>query len=164
MMQSVPQPVEASLVYPGYLPDLPDIVLMRRPAWARTRDLLIGTYALQICETPRELLAVQDWLRRPCTVRDLPDGRKTLDLRGPLGPAKRGGAPWTAGYVPAEDGWPWLVLVRLPRPDPTLGGLARELYATDAFQSESEWLSHLRILQSRWPDRPLRIPNGKGLI
>lgn len=164
MTQSVPQPVEASIVYPGYLPDLPDLVVMRRPPWARTRELLLGAYALQICETPAELLAVQDWLQRPCPLRELPDGRKALDLRGPLGPAGRGGAAWTAGYVPPEGGWPWLVVVRLPFPDPTLGGLARELYATDAFQSETDWLKHLQKLRSRWPDRPLRTPTGKGLI
>ncbi len=130
-------------------------MLIRRPAWARSPGLLLGAYALQICETPAELLAVQRWLSKPCPLRKLPDGRTALDLRGPLGPASASGAVWTAAYAPPADGWPWLVIVRLPAPEPSLGGL----YASDAFATEAAWLAHIRKLHGRWPDRPVRTPD-----
>jgi hypothetical protein len=150
--------VEALAVYPGYMPDLPDVLLLRRPPALRTSELLAGKYAIQICETPQELFAVQKWAKEPAHVITV-GGRRTVDLRGPLGPPGASPMAWIAGYAPPEHGWPWLVVARVPEPQP---GFARGIYATDVFSIEADWLAHIQRLYERFPNRDIRTPDDRS--
>lgn len=150
--------IEAMEIYAGYLRDLPDIVLMRRPSQYRSPSLVMGKFAAQYCETPNELQAVLNWTKAEPTHMTTPRG-PALDLRGPLStPAPRRKMGFCAGYAPPAEGWPWLVVVRVPIPQPA--GYGRGVYGIDAFASESAWLDHIAKLNSRHP-RPVIVPDPK---
>lgn len=150
--------VEDWAIYPGYMPGLPDVVLLRRPATLRSGSLLDGQYAVQVCETPEELLLVKEWARQPAAVRDLGNGRQGIDLRGPLGQARDEPTVWLAGYMPPRPGWPWLAVSRLPRPT---SGYARGHYGIDSFTAETKWMDHLSRLRRRAPGCPVRVPDQR---
>lgn len=135
------QYVEANAIYPAYLPGLADIVLIRRRAGWRTASLIMGQYDIRIVEDPAEMAAVKAWLDAMPPMIKLPDGRQSVDLRGPLGVARPDGPTWAALYEPPGKGWPWLVVARLPMPS---AGYARMHYGVDAFLTEEAAVSHMQ--------------------
>ncbi|WP_042698468.1 hypothetical protein [Azospirillum sp. B506] len=152
------QYVEATAIYPACLPGLADIVLIRRRAGWRTASLIMGQYDIRIAEDAAEMAAVEAWLSATPPTITLPDGRRSVDLRGPLGTARTGGQGWAALYDPPAEGWPWLVVTRLPTPTE---GLARRHYGTDGFAAAEAAHDYMRRMGEIAPAAPWIYPEIK---
>lgn len=130
------------VLYGGFRPGLPDMLLGRWPAALRQPQ----PFKAWVCETPTELALVSERLERPvlrgpCGELDFATGPD-----GALGPG-RGAAPCeeavVALYEPPEPGWPWLVLASSAV---TMPGAERGRYAWEAYASEAAALDILGLL------------------
>lgn len=142
-------------VYVGHRPGLPDVILGRfPPAMEAATGRLWKTW---ICETPRELSAVQKRLAAP-----IPRGpRGELDFRaGPDGVLRRGrgiapiGEIVVALYPAPREDWPLLILVSTP---PGADWMERGIYSWEAMPTEEEAMAHLERIAERAAGAPVVI-------
>ena len=142
--------VMPSLWYPRMLPNTPSLLLLRRTgAMSRVQPVVgdPGPYHLVFVESDGDRRVVDEALENPIDVSNgIADFCKTIDRPN----MRRSSFPPTGNlgvllYGPKAEGWPWLILVMLPRNQVNMG-YGRERYTWDAFDSKEEALDHLRMM------------------
>lgn len=129
-------------IYPGFLHDLPDLVVGRLPAEMVAPGRAEGSLKIWIVETPHEMRGLQAALDRPVPRRGL-----AVDFASGPDEVTRGASRYTqpvaALYVPPEPGWPWLALFRWPAEIGGQIGAGRGVYTWEPYGSQDQALNAL---------------------
>lgn len=158
--------IAPSVVYPGFLPDLPDLYVLRLPPvlWrAGAGSALNDRYKVVFVECDAERRDVECGLDMPLRLsKGMLDFRLTIDrvMARPSGRPRGEGC--CSLYVPPVPGWPCLVVCRLHANIPD-AGMARQRYGYDAFDDEEAALDHMaRMAATYFPPGmklDVRVPN-----
>lgn len=144
-----------TIVYPGYIPGLPDLVVGRWPS-AFERSVPIKVWI--VC-TSQEMLDLLSAVNKPVPMRG-----DALDFSS--GPDAIVSSPvkcdnFCALYVPPALGWPWITLTSLDMPKSVARGFVRNRFAWDVDDTEADAMrriTHLGTLSPNMSD--IRFPGG----
>ncbi|MEP3668993.1 MAG: hypothetical protein ABJN42_19895 [Roseibium sp.] len=133
-----------TLLYPGFRPGMPDIVLGKLPD---ELAVMSGkTYKSWILENPKESELLKARLAEPLPIR--PDGRLDF-IAGPDSAVRKKGQGMSrtdsviAIYSPPEEGWPLIVMASVPFEHPEL---ERSKYAWETFDTDEAAVAHAQEL------------------
>jgi len=125
------------MIYPGYAPDLPDLVVGILPTVMVPPGRPGGNIKVWIVESPEENDALQAALDRPISLRNgYLDFKESLDCH--VNASSRYARNIAMVYVPPFDDWPWIVLFRWPEAIGRDVQAQRGRYTYEIFYSEGE--------------------------
>lgn len=135
--------------YPGFLPGLPDLLVLSLPRPLRNRggSPVNAAHKLLFVENEEERRMVEDALDKPIPVRgNVVDFRNSIDRAHARPSAMR--VSRDAGilhYAPPVPGFPWWVVTAMPFNMPGMG-LARDRYGYAGFATDQEAQDHIADL------------------
>lgn len=151
--------------YPGYMPGLPDLLLLRLPPELQhPGEGQPITLAHKICivEDEGNRRVVEDSLAKPIPFEaGVINWRLSLDRVMARRSSRPRGDMAVLMYAPPEEGWPWLIVTALPFNAPG-EGFARERYAWEAFADEAGAQAHMLKLRQMHPpgvEAPIVYPD-----